>query len=295
MDRTRQETAGRAAATGAAPAARAGTISIGDLDVARLGYGAMRLTGPQIWGPPEDRDGAHRLLRLAVEELGVTLIDTADAYGPDVNEEIIREALHPYPEGVLIATKGGSVRPGPGKWERNGRPEHLRRALEGSLRRLKVDRVDLYQHHAPDPDVPIEDSLGELRRLQEEGKIRHVGVSNYDVEKLERARRVVEVVSVQNLYNVGDRRSDPVVDWCEANGVAFMAYRPVAGGEVAGPALERVAERHGATTFQVGLAWLLHRSPAVAPIPGTSSEEHLKENVAASGLVLSEEDMEALG
>lgn len=277
-----------------ATATAAGRLQIGDLDVARMGYGAMRLTGPQIWGPPADRGEAHRVLRMAVSELGVTLIDTADAYGPDVNEEIVREALHPYPEGVLVATKGGSVRPSPGEWKRNGRPEHLRAALEGSLRRLDVERIDLYQHHAPDPEVPIEDSLGELKRLQEEGKIRHVGVSNYDVEKLERAQRVVEVVSVQNLFNVGDRGSDAVVDWCEANGVAFMAYRPVAGGKLVGSALERVAERHEATTYQVALAWLLHRSPAIAPIPGTSSEEHLIENVAASELVLAEEDVEAL-
>ena len=276
-------------------AGRAGTVRIGDLEVVRMAYGAMRLTGEGIWGPPEDREEALRVLRTAVHDLGVTLIDTADAYGPDVNEDLIREALHPYPDHLVIATKGGSIRPGPGEWERNGRPEHLREALEGSLRRLKLERIDLYQHHAPDPEVPIEDSVGELSRLQEEGKIRHVGVSNYDVEKLERAREIVDVVSVQNRYNAGSRESDPVVDWCDENGVAFLPWQPVGGGSVDAEGVQRVADRHDATPAQIALAWLLHRSQRIVPIPGTSSVEHLRENVAAAGVELSDEDIEEIG
>lgn len=278
-----------------ATAAAAGTVRLGDLEVARMGFGAMRLTGDGIWGPPEDRQEAHRVLRTAVHELGITFVDTADAYGPDVDEELIAEALRPYPDELVIGTKGGSVRPGPGEWERNGRPEHLREALHGSLRRLKLERIDVYQLHAPDPDVPIEESLGELGRLQEEGKIRHIGVSNFDVSQLERALGVIDVVSVQNHYNLETRsKSDPVVDWCEERGIAFIAYRPVGGGELESRAVARVADRRGASAAQVALAWLLHRSRLILPIPGTSSVDHLRENTAAADLELGSDDLDEL-
>ncbi len=275
-------------------AAAAGTVHLGDMEVSRMGFGAMRLTGEGVWGPPEDREAAHRVLRTAVHELGITFVDTADAYGPDVDEELIAEALHPYPAELVIGTKGGSIRPG-GEWKRNGRPEHLRRALHGSLRRLRLERIELYQLHSPDPDVPIEESLGELVRLRDEGKIRHIGVSNFDVEQLERALAVTPVVSVQNHYNVGVRsESDPVVDWCEERDIVFMAYRPVAGGSMDSDAVRRVAERRDATPSQVALAWLLHRSPVILPIPGTSSLEHLRENTAATELELTPDELEAM-
>lgn len=273
-----------------------GTLTIGgDLEVARLGFGAMRITGQGIWGEPDTPEEAHKVLRRAVD-LGITLIDTADSYGPDVSERLIGEVLYPYPEGLVIATKGGLVRPGPGRWERDGRPEHLRQACDGSLKRLKLDRIDLYQLHAPDPDVALEESLGALADLQAEGKIRHIGVSNVSVEQLRRARRSVAIVSVQNHYNIADREHDPVLQECERAGMAFLPYRPLARSELGsnGGAVARVAARHDATPGQVALAWLLARSPVVVPIPGTSSVAHLEQNVAAARLALSAEDLDEL-
>jgi pyridoxine 4-dehydrogenase len=273
----------------------AGTITIGDRTVRRLGFGAMRITGPGIWGPPDDHDEAIAVLKRAVE-LGVNLIDTADSYGPDVSEELIAEALHPYPEGVLIATKGGLERPGPGNWTRNGRPENLREACEGSLRRLRVDAIDLYQLHSPDFDVPYEESIGALEELQREGKIRHIGLSNVDVDHLERARERVEVVSVQNRFNLTDRKWEEVLQLCETLGIAFLPWAPFAAGELARPGgpLERIAGAHGATPGQVALAWLLARSPVLVPIPGTSSVEHLEENAGAVGVELTEDELAEL-
>jgi aryl-alcohol dehydrogenase-like predicted oxidoreductase len=273
----------------------AGTFELGgDLPVHRLGYGAMRLTGEGIWGPPDDREEARRVLRRAVE-LGVDLIDTADAYGPDVAEELIAEALHPYPEGLVIATKGGLVRPGPGQWTPNGRPDHLREACEGSLRRLKLERIDLYQLHRIDPEVPFEDQMGVLQQLHDEGKIRHVGLSEVGVDEIRRAREHLPIVSVQNQYNLGDRHWEEVVDYCTGEGLAFIPWFPLATGDLAGAdALGEVAGRLGASAAQVALAWLLHRSPSMLPIPGTSRTEHLEENLGAAGLELSEDDEAAL-
>ena len=261
----------------------------GDLQVRRLGFGAMRITGDGIWGPPDDPDGARALLRRTVE-LGVDLIDTADSYGPDVSEELIAEALSPYPDGLVIATKGGLRRTGPGEWPRDARPERLKESCEGSLRRLKLDRIDLYQLHAPDPEVPYEDSVGALRELQEEGKIRHIGVSNVSVEQLEQARSLVAVVTVQNRYNLTDRHSEDVLEACEREGIGFIPWFPLATGDLAQPGgpLEEIAGRHGATPSQVALAWLLARSPVMLPIPGTSSVAHLEENWAALDLSLDE-------
>jgi aryl-alcohol dehydrogenase-like predicted oxidoreductase len=273
-------------------ASAAGTLSLGgELEVRRLGLGAMRITGPGIWGPPADREEAKALLRRAVE-LGINFIDTADAYGPEVSEELIAEALHPYPKGLVIATKGGITRPGPGGWVRDGSPGHLREACEGSLRRLRLERIDVYQLHAVDPAVPLEESVGALAELRDEGKIAHVGVSNVDAEELERAGAIVPVASVQNRYSVAERDSDPVLDRCEREGLAFIPWGPLrevteGGNRVIG----RVAEAHGASQLQVALAWLLARSPAMLPIPGTSSVDHLEENVAAAGLRLSEEEL----
>jgi aryl-alcohol dehydrogenase-like predicted oxidoreductase len=260
----------------------------GDLEVRRLGFGAMRLTGDGIWGPPEDPDAARAVLRRAIE-LGVNLIDTADSYGPEVSENLIAEALHPYPDGLVIATKGGLRRTGPGQWPRDARPERLKECCEGSLRRLRVDRIDLYQLHAPDPKVPLADSMGALRELRDEGKVRHVGVSNVSVDELRRARDVVEVVSVQNRYNLTDRASEDVLEVCERDGLGFIPWFPLATGGLARPAgpLEEVASVHDATPGQVALAWLLQHSRVMLPIPGTSSIEHLEENVVASGLRLS--------
>jgi aryl-alcohol dehydrogenase-like predicted oxidoreductase len=283
------------ASSSPSPAA-AGTFRIGgDLPVARLGFGAMRVTGEGVWGPPDDREEALRVLRRAVE-LGVTLIDTADSYGPNVSEELIAAALHPYPDELVIATKGGLVRPGPDDWEPNGRPEHLRRACEGSLRRLKTDRIDLYQLHRPDPDVPLKESLGALVDLQTEGKIRLIGVSNVDVDELRRAREVTSIASVQNRFNLEDREAEPVLDACAEAGIAFLPWYPLAAGPLAkeGGAAARIAERHDATPAQVALAWLLARSPVVLPIPGTSSVEHLEENVAAVGIRLSHDEVREL-
>jgi pyridoxine 4-dehydrogenase len=272
-------------------ASAAGTLVLGgDLEVRRLGFGAMRITGEGIWGPPADREAAKTVLRRAIE-LGVNLIDTADSYGPHISEELIAEALHPYPGGLVIATKGGLTRSGPGGWERDGRPEHLREACEGSLRRLRLERIDLYQLHAVDPKVPLEESVGALAELRDEGKIAHIGLSNVDTDELERARQIVPVVSVQNRFSLDDRDSEPVLDRCERDGLGFIPWFPLKAGHVPseGP-IARVAQAHGVTPFQVAIAWLLARSPVMLPIPGTSSVEHLEENVAAAGLRLSEEE-----
>lgn len=267
----------------------------GDLEVHRLGFGAMRLTGEGIWGEPNDVGAAKRVLQLALE-LGIDLIDTADSYGPDVSERLIGETLAPYPGGVVIATKGGLLRPGPGKWERCGRPEHLREALEGSLQRLRLDCIPLYQLHAIDDGVPLEDQVGTLAEMQKQGKIRHVGLSNVDTNQLAAARREVEVVSVQNRFNLTDRAHEPVLEECERLGIGFIPWFPLATGDLAKrqSALTEIAERHDAAPAQVALAWLLHRSPVMLPIPGTSSEQHLRENVGARELRLSADEMKAL-
>jgi pyridoxine 4-dehydrogenase len=267
----------------------------GDLEVRRLGYGAMRITGNGIWGPPDDPEEAKRLLRRVVE-LGVNLIDTADSYGPEVSENLIAEALHPYPDGLVIATKGGLRRTGPGQWPRDGRPERLRECCEASLRRLRLERIDLYQLHSPDPQVPLEDSVGALKELQDEGKIRHVGVSNVSREELERARAVVEVVTVQNRYNLTERHSESVLETCERDGLGFIPWFPLAIGELARPggSLDDLARRHDAAPGQLALAWLLARSPVMLPIPGTASVEHLEENVAAQSIDLDRDEVERL-
>jgi aryl-alcohol dehydrogenase-like predicted oxidoreductase len=279
-------------------AAEAGSLTIGgDLTVNRLGFGAMRITGPQMIGPPADREQALAVLRRAVE-LDINLVDTADSYGPYVSEELIYEALHPYPEDLVIATKGGLVRPPdrPADWVRNGRPEHLRQACEGSLQRLQLDRIDLYQLHAPDPDVPYEESVGALKELQDEGKIRHIGVSNVSAEQLEEARSIVEVVNVQNRFNLVYRDSEPVLEICERDGLGFLPWYPLAAGNLASPGavVDELARRHDATPGQVALAWLLARSPVMLPIPGTGSIAHLEENVAAAGLTLAADEVERL-
>ena len=264
----------------------------GDLEVDRVGFGAMRITGDGIWGPPADHDRAIAVVRRAYE-LGCTLIDTADSYGPDVSEELIHEALHPYPEDLVIATKGGLERTGPGEWPVNGDPDHLIRACEGSLRRLQVDRIDLYQHHRPDPDVPYAESIGALKQLQDEGKIRHIGVSNVGRQQLAEARSIVDVVTVQNRFNLTDRGSERVLDVCTEEGIGFIPWYPLAAGDLAQPGgpVAQAAERHDATPSQVALAWLLQKSPVVLPIPGTKSVEHLTENLGAAGLTLSADDM----
>jgi pyridoxine 4-dehydrogenase len=267
----------------------------GDLEVSRLGFGAMRITGPGIWGEPEDPAAARTLLRHVVDS-GVNLIDTADSYGPAVSENLIAEALHPYAENMVIATKGGFERSGPGRWEPAGRPERLKRCCEESLRRLQLERIDLYQLHTVDPRVPVEDSVGALAELQEEGKIRHIGVSNVSGEQLDRARSIAEIVSVQNRYNLSDRRSQEVLDACERDGLAFLPWHPLATGELArrDGSVEEVAQAHGATPAQVALAWLLQRSPVTLPIPGTSSIAHFDENVEARELELSDDDVRTL-
>ncbi|HWM14386.1 MAG TPA: aldo/keto reductase [Gaiellaceae bacterium] len=274
------------------------TFSLGgDLEVRRAGFGAMRLCGPGIRGWPADRENALRVLRRAVE-LGANLVDTADSYGPEVNELQVAEALHPYEDGLVIATKGGLVRDDrPGGWPADGRPEHLREACEGSLRRLRLGRIDLYQLHRPDPQVPFEESVGELARLREEGKIRHVGLSNVGVEQLARAQEIVPVVSVQNRYNLADRHSEDVLEACEEQGIAFFPWWPLAVGDLAEPGgrLDAVARAHDATPAQVALVWLLARSPVVCPIPGTASLEHLEENMAAAELELTAEELASLG
>jgi aryl-alcohol dehydrogenase-like predicted oxidoreductase len=273
-----------------------GTLTLGgDLEVHRLGFGAMRIVGAGVWGPPRDRDAMLDLVRRVVD-LGVNLIDTADSYGPHISEQLIAEALHPYPDGLVIATKGGLERTGPGEWPRNGRPEHLRAACEGSLGNLRLERIDLYQLHAPDPDVPYEESVGALKELQDEGLIRHVGVSNVTVEELEEARSIVDVVSVQNRFNLGDRSSADVLAVCERDGLGFFPWFPLAAGDLAKPGgiVSEIAAEHDATPGQVALAWLLAVSPVTLPIPGTGSIEHLEENLAAAELRLTEEDVARL-
>lgn len=273
---------------------KAGTFRLGgDLPVHRLGFGAMRITGAGIWGEPPDAAEAKRVLRRAVE-LGVNLIDTADSYGPDVSERIIGETLAPYPAGLVVATKGGLIRPGPDEWKRHATPEHLRKACEGSLKRLKVDRIDLYQLHAPDSAVPLEEQLGTLASLQREGKIRHIGVSNFDVKQLEKASALVDVVSVQNRYNLADRSSQAVLDWCEARGVGFIPWRPLGIEGLEQGAVADIAARHGVTASQVALAWLLASSKVMLPIPGTGSARHLEENCAAANVRLSADEVREL-
>jgi pyridoxine 4-dehydrogenase len=280
-------------------AAAAGQVVLGaDLEVNRLGFGAMRITGRGVWGDPPDVSAAVRVLQRAVR-LGVTFIDTADSYGPEVSESLIARALYPYSPDIVIATKGGLVRPGPEAWNRDARPEHLRRACEGSLQRLRRERIDVYQLHAPDPKVPLEDSIGELVRLQSEGKIRHIGVSNVSVEELERCERLTPIVSVQNRYNLEDRHSDEVLAYCERKAIAFLPWAPLGSGrhaKVSGAlrALARVADRHGITVGQAAIAWLLARSTVMLPIPGTASIEHLEQNVAAASVRLTSQDMHEL-
>ena len=262
------------------------TIRIGDLTVNRLGFGAMRVCGSNVWGPPKDRAGAHRVLRRAFE-LGLNFFDTADSYGPHVDEELIAEALHPYPKGLVIATKGGLLRPRPGAWDPDGRPEHLKRVLEGSLKRLKLERIDLYQLHAPDAKVPFADSVGALADGQRAGKIRHVGVSNVSVKQLEEARRICTIVSVQNRYNLEDRSSEDVLKACEKLGIAFLPWYPLgAGSALKSEKVKSLARKRKATAAQIALAWLLAKSPVMLPIPGTSRIDHLEEDMRAAQLHL---------
>jgi pyridoxine 4-dehydrogenase len=276
-----------------AQAGAAGTIDVGgDLTVNRLGYGAMRITGDGIWGEPKDRDEAKAVLRRAVE-LGVNFIDTADSYGPEVSETLIAEALSPYPEDLVIATKGGLVRPGPGVWNADGRPEHLREALEGSLRRLKLDQIPLYQYHRPDPKVPLEDAIGTLVELKAEGKIRHIGVSNFDEQQLRAAQRLTPIVSLQNRYNVDDRKSESLVDLCEQERLVFLPWAPIQNLD-GNAGVQDAAAKYGVTPHQIVLAWLLARSPSILPIPGTGSIGHLEENVAAAGLKLTPAEVAAI-
>ena len=272
----------------------AGTVKLGgDLTIFRLGYGAMRLTGDGIWGPPKDHDEAIRVLRRAVE-LGVNFIDTADSYGPHVNEELIAEALHPYPKGLVIATKAGWTRGGPGMWGHNATPPYLKQSVEGSLKRLKLERIDLFQLHIPDPMVSIEDSLGALVDMQKQGKIRHIGLSNVTKEHIERAQKVCPIVSVQNRYSFADREWDYVVDYCEKNDIVFIPWFPLAAGQAGMDTVHKVAKAHNATAMQVALAWLLARSPKMLTIPGTSSVKHLNENLGAPGLRLSKDEYNEL-
>lgn len=278
-------------------AAKAGEFVIGnDLRVTRLGFGAMRLTGKGIWGEPANRPEAIRVLRRAVE-LGIDFIDTADSYGAHVSEELIAEALHPYPTGLVIATKGGFDRPGPDRWVENGRPEHLRSACEGSLRRLRLDRIDLYQLHRIDSKVPPEDQLGTLKDLQAQGKIRHVGLSEVSVKQIQHAQTIVPIVSVQNRYSITDRASDGVLEYCEQQKLGFIPWFPLAAGRLSGTdsPMSRLAAQWKATPSQIALAWLLSRSPVMLPIPGTSRVEHLEENVAAAGFRMDESKLEEIG
>ena len=279
-----------------APAARSGTFLLGgNLPVHRLGFGAMRITGKGVWGEPPDHAAAIAVLRRAVE-LGITLIDTADSYGPEVSERLIAEALHPYPPDLAIATKAGLERPGPGQWTPNGRPEHLRAACDGSLRRLKLDRIDLYQLHRIDPVVPMDDQIGTLKQLQSDGKIRHIGLSEVGIGEIERARRLVPIASVQNRYNLVDREYEQVLDYCGRENIAFIPWFPLATGDLARPGspLAQVAAQLGATPAQVALAWLLRRSPVMLPIPGTASVKHLEENVGAALLELGEREFQQI-
>ena len=286
------------------PAEASGTLTIGgDLKVYRLGFGAMRLTGEGIWGPPANKQEAIAVLHRALE-LGINLIDTADSYGPEVSELLIAEALYPYPKDLVIATKGGLLRPGPGQWLPDGRPEHLREALEGSLRRLRLERIDIYQFHRPDPRVPFEDSVGELAKMRAEGKIRHVGLSNITIEQLAQAQKIVPIVTVQNHYNLASResermsaqQSEEMIDICERQGIGFIPWNPLAAGELArsGGPLDQIAKRHNAKPSQIALAWLLKRSSTMLPIPGTSSVKHLEENVMGATIRLTQEEFEAI-
>lgn len=271
------------------------TITVGTLRVNRLGFGAMRVCGPNIWGPPKDRAAAHKVLRRAFE-LGCNFFDTADSYGPHVDEEMIAEALHPYPAGFVIATKGGLLRPRPSAWDPDGRPAHLKNAFDGSLKRLKLERIDLYQLHAPDPKMPFADSVGALADAQKAGKIRHIGISNVSVKELEAARKICPIVSVQNEYNLADRSSEDVLKACERLGIAFLPWYPLGAGSVLrSKVVLGISEKIKATPAQVALSWLLRRSPAMLPIPGSSSIAHLEENVAAAKLALSPQDLAALG
>uniref|UniRef100_UPI0035944615 aldo/keto reductase n=1 Tax=Persicitalea sp. TaxID=3100273 RepID=UPI0035944615 len=266
----------------------------GDLNINRLGYGAMRITGSGIWGPPENRNEAIRVLRR-LPELGINFIDTADSYGPNISEKLIAEALHPYPAGMIIATKGGLTRPGPNKWVPNGRPEHLRASLEGSLRRLKAERIDLYQLHRIDTEVPMEESLGVLKDAQKEGLIRHIGLSEVSTEQLEQATKTVEVATVQNMYNLGERRWEDSLKWCEKNNVGFIPWYPLSAGSInSQKSIKNIAKKHEVSEYQVALAWLLQRSSVMLPIPGTSSVKHLEENAAAASLQLDKDDIREL-
>jgi pyridoxine 4-dehydrogenase len=280
-------------ASASGTAGGAGTIDIGgDLTVNRLGFGAMRITGNGIWGEPADREKAKAVLRRAVE-LGVNFIDTADAYGPDVSEILIAEALHPYPDDLVIATKGGLTRSGPNQWDADGRPDHLREACEGSLKRLKIDQIPLYQFHRPDPKVPLEDSIGEIVKMKDEGKIRHIGICNVTETELHRAQRHTPIVSVQNRYNVSDRSSESMVELCEQESMVFLPWAPILDIDENGATVE-IAQNHQCTPRQVVLAWLLARSPNILPIPGTGSTGHLEENVDAAGITLDPHEIEAL-
>jgi aryl-alcohol dehydrogenase-like predicted oxidoreductase len=278
------------------PAQQSGEFRIGELPVHRLGFGAMRLTGKGIWGEPEDHDESIRVLRRAVE-LGINFLDTADSYGPEVSEQLIAEALYPYPKGLLIATKGGFERPGPDKWVENGKPEHLRAACEGSLRRLRVSRIDLYQLHRIDPKVPVEDQVGTLSDLQAEGKIRYIGLSEVNIDQIKHAREIVPIVTVQNRYSLSDQAATDVLEYCERFGMGFIPWFPLAAGRLSAPgsAIANAAAKFKITTSQLALAWLLWRSPVILPIPGTSKVEHLEENVAASGLKLDPAVLRELG
>ncbi len=281
-----------------------GTVTLGgDLKVYRLGLGTMRITGEGIWGPPANKQEAISLLHRALE-LGINLIDTADSYGPEVSESIIAEALYPYPQGLVIATKGGLLRTGPGQWPADGSPKHLREALEGSLRRLRVDRIDIYQFHRPDPKVPFEDSVGEIAKMKAEGKIRHVGLSNITLDELARAQKIVPIVTVQNRYNLAHResermtisQSEEMIDICARQGIGFIPWSPLAMGELTrqGSSLDQIAKQHNALPSQIALAWLLQRSSTMLPIPGTSSVKHLEENVAGATIKLSQEEFDAI-
>ncbi len=281
------------AVTGSLSAANAGTVALGDLTVNRLGFGAMRITGKGVWGPPADREGALATLRRAVE-LDVNFIDTADSYGPAVSEDLIAEALYPYPKGLVIGTKAGWERHGPGVWQHNASPRHIQEAIEGSLRRLRLERIDLYQLHHPDPATSFDASVEAIARLREQGKVRHVGLSNVTVEHLERARKIVPIVSVQNRYSFSDREWDYLLDHCETHGIAFIPWGPIAQARKANDVIAKIASTHGVSTAVVSLAWLLKRSRVILPIPGTSTMAHLDENVGAAGFQLSEAEFTEL-
>lgn len=282
------------AVTGSLSAAHAGKVTLGDLTVNRLGFGSMRITGKGIWGPPTDREGALATLRRAVE-LDVNFIDTADSYGPGVSEELIAEALYPYPKGLVIATKAGWERHGPGVWQHNASPRHIEQAIEGSLKRLRLERIDVYQLHVPDPATSFDASMETLAYLQQQGKVRHLALSNVTLEHVERARKIVPIVSVQNRYSFSDREWDYLLDHCEANGIVFMPWGPMAQARKAHEAIEKIAAARGVSTAVISLAWLLKRSPLMLPIPGTSSVAHLEENIGAAGFQLTDAEFAELG